>query len=68
VITWDETKRIQNIAKHGIDLALCESVFDYPMITTEDDREEYGEQRLASFGRLDGSQSRAASDLLQIWR
>jgi uncharacterized DUF497 family protein len=49
VITWDETKRIQNIAKHGIDLALCESVFNYPMYTIEDNRDEYGEQRLKSW-------------------
>jgi uncharacterized DUF497 family protein len=28
VITWDEAKRRQNIAQHGIDLAHCEVIFD----------------------------------------
>jgi uncharacterized DUF497 family protein len=50
MITFDEDKRISNIAKHGIDLADCESVFDWPMVTIEDDREDYGEQRLKSLG------------------
>jgi uncharacterized DUF497 family protein len=50
VITFDEVKRAINIAKHGIDLADCESVFDFPMVTHEDDREDYGEQRLRSLG------------------
>jgi uncharacterized DUF497 family protein len=53
VMTFDEPKRADNIAKHGIDLALCESVFDSPMVTTEDDSEDYGELRLKSFGLLD---------------
>jgi uncharacterized DUF497 family protein len=50
VITFDEAKRAINLAKHGIDLAECESVFDWPMVTVEDDREAYGEQRLRSLG------------------
>ena len=52
-ISTDETKRASNLAKHGIDLADCESVFDFPMSTIEDDREAYGEQRLKSLCWLD---------------
>jgi uncharacterized DUF497 family protein len=52
VITFDESKRMINLAKHGIDLADCERVFDFPMLTIEDDREAYGEQRLKSLGWL----------------
>jgi len=48
MITWDETKRATNKAKHGIDLANVESAFDGPMLTIEDDRDAYGEQRLKS--------------------
>jgi uncharacterized DUF497 family protein len=44
VITWDEAKRRQNIAKHGIDLAHCEVIFDAPMLTVEDESESYGEK------------------------
>ncbi|MDP3440881.1 MAG: BrnT family toxin [Azonexus sp.] len=44
--TFDETKRLTNIDKHQIDLADCEAAFDSPMMTREDSREAYGEQRL----------------------
>ena len=50
MITWDEKKRKKNLKAHGIDLAEVGCVFDAPMVTVEDEREEYGEQRLASLG------------------
>jgi uncharacterized DUF497 family protein len=50
MVTFDENKRLINMGKHGIDLADVESVFDWPMVTEEDDRDDYGEQRLASLG------------------
>jgi uncharacterized DUF497 family protein len=39
----DEAKRQQNFARHGIDLAHCEVIFDAPMLTIEDKSEDYGE-------------------------
>jgi len=54
MVTWDENKRSINLKRHGIDLADCERVFDFPMLTREDDRENYGEQRLCSLGLLHG--------------
>jgi uncharacterized DUF497 family protein len=54
VVTFDETKRSANLAKHGIDLAECGAVFDFPMLTIEDDRVAYGEQRFISLGWLGG--------------
>lgn len=48
MITWDEAKRKKNIQAHGIDLAEVGCVFDAPMVTVEDGREQYGEQRLQS--------------------
>ena len=48
MITWDETKRTKNLTDHGIDLAELDCVFDAPMVTVEDEREQYGEQRLQS--------------------
>jgi len=48
VITWDNSKRAENLAKHGIDLAELGSAFDFPMVTVEDDRLAYDEQRLRS--------------------
>lgn len=55
MIAWDETKRAKNKAKHGIDLADVESAFDVPMLTIEDDRTAYGEQRLRSSCFLNGA-------------
>ena len=52
MISYDDNKRQINIKKHGIDLAECVSIFDHPMITKEDARENYGEQRLLSLGLL----------------
>lgn len=54
VITWGEPKRRENLRKHKIDLADLESVFDFPMISVEDDREAYGELRLQSLGMWRG--------------
>lgn len=48
MITWDENKRKKNLKAHGIDLAELGCIFDAPMVTVEDEREEYGEQRLTS--------------------
>ena len=52
MISYDENKRKANLKKHQIDLAECGEVFDHPMITKEDAREHYGEQRLQSLGIL----------------
>ena len=54
MITWDERKRRLNLKKHNIDLAELESAFDSPMITVEDDREDYGELRLQSLAMWRG--------------
>ena len=54
MISWDEPKRRSNIKKHGIDLAELESAFDSPMITLEDDRENYVELRLQSLAMWRG--------------
>ena len=51
--TWDETKRRANIAKHGLDFADAEKMFAGPMVLFEDDRSEYGEQRMIGIGLLD---------------
>jgi uncharacterized protein len=48
MITWDPEKRSKNLSNHGIDFAELATVFDYPMLTVEDSRLAYGEQRLQS--------------------
>ena len=54
MISWDESKRRENLRKHKIDLADLEAVLDSPMVTVEDDRQGYGELRLQSLGMLKG--------------
>ena len=51
-MSYDSANRKLNLRKHAIDLAECELVFDESMLTREDDREAYGEQRLISLGWL----------------
>lgn len=53
-MTYDPAKRKRNRRKHAIDLADCEAVFDEPMLTREDPRPGYEEQRLISLGKLEG--------------
>jgi uncharacterized DUF497 family protein len=52
--TWDEAKRLRNIKVRGLDFIGCEAVFDSPVVTWEDDREAYGEQRINLLGWLNG--------------
>lgn len=49
---WDETKRRINLAKHGIDFADLEPLFDGQTVTIVDDRFDYGEVRFVTFGSL----------------
>jgi uncharacterized protein len=52
---WDEAKRLANLDKHGIDFLDVEEVFDRDIVTVEDERYGYGEQRFVTFGLLQGS-------------
>ncbi|NET58612.1 MAG: BrnT family toxin [Symploca sp. SIO2E6] len=51
---WDEAKRLANLRKHGIDFTDVKIVFDGDILTVEDDRYNYGEQRFVTFGLLQG--------------
>ena len=51
---WDEPKRLRNIKVHGLDFNGSEAVFDAPVVTWEDAREAYGEQRINLLGWLNG--------------
>jgi hypothetical protein len=53
VFTWDEPRRQANLAKHGLDFADAEKVFAGPMVVFEDNRADYGEQRMMGVGLLD---------------
>jgi uncharacterized DUF497 family protein len=47
---WDETKRLANIKKHGVDFADIVTIFENDVFTIEDQRFDYGETRYITFG------------------
>ncbi|QCS48598.1 BrnT family toxin [Picosynechococcus sp. PCC 11901] len=51
---WDPTKRLTNLRKHGIDFIDVPAIFEGQIITVEDTRYDYGEQRFVTFGLLQG--------------
>ena len=51
---FDKILEQTSIRKHGIDFADVPTVFDGDMLTVEDDRYSYGEQRFVTFGLLQG--------------
>lgn len=52
---WDEPKRLRNIKDHELDFIGCEAVFDGPVVTWDDAREAYAEQRMNLLGWLGGN-------------
>lgn len=51
---WDERKRQSNIRKHGFDFADAPHVFEGVTLTVPDERNDYGELRLVTFGLING--------------
>ncbi|MCY4302947.1 MAG: BrnT family toxin [Aestuariivita sp.] len=51
---WDENKRQSNLAKHGVDFLDAALMFAGPVFTKIDDRQNYGEVREISLGKVDG--------------
>lgn len=47
---WDERKNRINILKHGIDFADAIDVFNHPVLTAFDGREDHGEERRIALG------------------
>ena len=51
--TWDEGKNRANILKHGIDFLDVPAMFQHPMVTFLDQRQDYGEDRWIGIGLMD---------------
>jgi hypothetical protein len=49
---WDEQKNAANIRKHGFDFQDAWEIFESPMLTALDTREDYGEERWIGIGLL----------------
>jgi len=54
IYEWDKAKPRSNFAKHGLAFEDAEQVFAGPCVTFEDDRFDYGEERLIALGLLAG--------------
>ena len=54
MITFDDTKRQINLDDHGVDIAALETFFGGDLLTREDRRVAYGEQRYQSVGWFGG--------------
>lgn len=51
---WDPTKNEANIAKHGLDFADAEALFENDVYAAKDARKDYGEERWRGIGELHG--------------
>lgn len=51
---WDESKRLANVAKHGIDFSDAVQIFEGIFVEAEDRRHNYGEVRILASGELNG--------------
>ena len=50
---WDENKNKSNIEKHGIDFNDAKEIFnDKNRTNSEDNRQDYGEKRWVSIGKM----------------
>ena len=52
---WDELKNQINIRKHGIDFQDAIDVFNHPVLTALDLREDYGEERWLALGWIEAT-------------
>ena len=57
-VEWDDGKRQRLLRERGLDLLYAALIFDGPVLTWEDDRQDYGERRWIS---LDWSTARPSS-------
>ncbi|HEY5722222.1 MAG TPA: BrnT family toxin [Allosphingosinicella sp.] len=51
-IEFDAGKRDWTLRERGLDFADAARIFEGFTLTFEDDREDYGEERLVTFGRI----------------
>ncbi len=50
---WDSAKDAANIEKHGISFVQASLIFEGPVVSRSDDRTDYGETRMISYGALE---------------
>jgi uncharacterized protein len=51
---WDDAKNDANLRKHGLSFEEARLIFDGPVLTVEDRRQDYGEDRFITLGAIAG--------------
>jgi len=51
---WDERKRLSNLERHGLDFFEARLMFEGPILTALDARQDYGEDRWIGVGIANG--------------
>jgi uncharacterized protein len=49
---WDDAKNEANLQKHGLSFEEARLIFDGPVLTVQDRRHEYGEDRFITLGAI----------------
>jgi uncharacterized DUF497 family protein len=49
---WDDAKSRRNFDKHGVEFEIARHIFDGPVLSFLDGRNDYGEARRVSIGRV----------------
>ena len=52
-VEWDESKRLSNLDKHGVDFIDAALIFENPIIESIDSRDNYDETRWQALGHVD---------------
>ena len=50
---WDPAKNQVNIQKHGVSFESARRIFEGPVLTSLDNRLDYGEERYVSIGQVE---------------
>ena len=51
---WDESKRLANLEKHGIDFIRAKEIWLGDVLEVPSPQEDHGEKRYLAYGRLEG--------------
>ena len=55
IYEWDESKRVSNLEKHGLDFPLAKQIMESPvMFDVIDNRFDYSEERHLAYAEING--------------
>ncbi|WP_149541445.1 BrnT family toxin [Siccirubricoccus phaeus] len=54
IFEWDPNKNAKNLERHGISFEEASLIFEGPVLSQVDTRNDYGEERIVSIGLIRG--------------